>query len=147
MGSGGVLGVKCGGVAIPVKPIFLQLDSSTSDIVTIEFLGRTYSPINNQHHPATRHTPIAIYSAARIVQAARVVWIASEDDMSANFWDSTQRRFWQFSKDDLAAKRQKLEDDNAEITQAFPLPQARHLYIYFNQRLSPPDSPRLRPPC
>jgi cyclin C len=54
--------------------------------------------------------------------------------MSANFWNSTQRRFWLFTKDELAAVRNKLEADNNEIVQMFPLPQARHLFIYFNQR-------------
>jgi hypothetical protein len=54
--------------------------------------------------------------------------------MSANYWDSTQRKYWLFSKDELADMRQKLEDDNAELIQMFPLKQVRHLYIYFNQR-------------
>lgn len=54
--------------------------------------------------------------------------------MSANYWESTQRRFWQFSKEELAARRQKLEDENAELVRMFPLPQPRHMYIYFNQR-------------
>jgi hypothetical protein len=31
--------------------------------------------------------------------------------------------------------RQKLEDDNAELVRMFPLPQHRHLNIYFNQRM------------
>lgn len=31
--------------------------------------------------------------------------------------------------------RQKLEDDNAELVRMFPLPQPRHLNIYFNQQL------------
>jgi hypothetical protein len=31
--------------------------------------------------------------------------------------------------------RQKLEDDNAELVRMFPLPQQRHLNIYFNQRM------------
>jgi cyclin C len=57
--------------------------------------------------------------------------------MAANYWESSQRRHWQFTKDELAAMRQKLEDDNAELVQMFPLPQLRHLNIYFNQRLSP----------
>lgn len=56
--------------------------------------------------------------------------------MSANFWNSTQRRFWQFSKDELAAVRKKLEADNSEIVQMFPLPQTRHLFIYFNQQIN-----------
>ncbi|KAF5008286.1 hypothetical protein FDECE_5424 [Fusarium decemcellulare] len=55
--------------------------------------------------------------------------------MSANYWESTQRRFWQFTKDQLTTMRQKLEDDNAELVRMFPLPQQRHLNIYFNQQL------------
>lgn len=54
--------------------------------------------------------------------------------MSANYWESTQRRYWLFTKDQLATMRQKLEDDNAELVRMFPLPQPRHLAIYFNQR-------------
>ncbi|KAK1959958.1 cyclin domain-containing protein [Colletotrichum eremochloae] len=56
--------------------------------------------------------------------------------MAANYWESTQRRFWLFSKDELQAVRQKLEDDNAELVQMFPLPQPRHLAIFFNQQVN-----------
>ncbi|CAM1509339.1 Fc.00g030780.m01.CDS01 [Cosmosporella sp. VM-42] len=56
--------------------------------------------------------------------------------MSANYWESTQRRHWQFTKDQLASMRQKLEEGNAEVVRMFPLPQQRHLNIYFNQQLS-----------
>ncbi|KAJ6440791.1 C-type cyclin-like Fic1p [Purpureocillium lavendulum] len=55
--------------------------------------------------------------------------------MSANYWESTQRRHWLFTKDQLASMRQKLEDDNADLVRMFPLPQPRHLSIYFNQQL------------
>ncbi|KAF9772241.1 RNA polymerase II holoenzyme cyclin-like subunit [Fusarium sp. DS 682] len=55
--------------------------------------------------------------------------------MSANYWHSTQCRFWSFTKEQLATMRQKLEEDNAELVRMFPLPQQRHLYIYFNQQL------------
>lgn len=54
--------------------------------------------------------------------------------MSANYWESTQRRHWLFSKDELASMRQKLDDDNIEIVRMFPLPQPRHLAMFFNQR-------------
>lgn len=54
--------------------------------------------------------------------------------MAANYWESTQRRFWQFTKDELAATRQRLDDADASLVQMFPLPQLRHLNIYFNQR-------------
>lgn len=55
--------------------------------------------------------------------------------MAANYWESTQRRFWQFTKDELAAIRQRLEDEDPNLVQMFPLPQLRHLNIYFNQRI------------
>ncbi|EFY92240.1 RNA polymerase II holoenzyme cyclin-like subunit [Metarhizium acridum] len=55
--------------------------------------------------------------------------------MSANYWDSTQRRHWLFTKDQLSTMRQKLDDDNADLVRMFPLPQPRHLAIYFNQQL------------
>lgn len=56
--------------------------------------------------------------------------------MSANYWESTQKRHWQFSKEQLASMRQKLDDDNADLVRMFPLPHPRHLAIFFNQRLS-----------
>ena len=56
--------------------------------------------------------------------------------MSANYWESTQRRHWQFTKEQLSSMRQKLEDDNAELVRMFPLPNQRHLAIYFNQRMT-----------
>lgn len=56
--------------------------------------------------------------------------------MSANYWQSTQRRHWLFTKEQLASVRQKVEDDNADLIRMFPLPQPRHLAIYFNQRES-----------
>ncbi|KAI1126538.1 cyclin domain-containing protein [Nemania abortiva] len=55
--------------------------------------------------------------------------------MAANYWESTQRRHWQFSKDELAQMREKLEESEQSLVQMFPLPQLRHLSIYFNQQL------------
>ncbi|PTB41265.1 RNA polymerase II holoenzyme cyclin-like subunit [Trichoderma asperellum] len=55
--------------------------------------------------------------------------------MSANYWESTQKRYWLFTKDELASMRQKLEEENTELVRMFPLPQPRHLAIYFNQQL------------
>jgi cyclin C len=54
--------------------------------------------------------------------------------MAANYWESTQRKHWQFTKDQLATMRQKLEDEDQQLIHMFPLPQLRHLNIYFNQR-------------
>ncbi|KAI1159576.1 cyclin domain-containing protein [Nemania serpens] len=55
--------------------------------------------------------------------------------MAANYWESTQRRHWQFSKEELAQLREKLEESEQSLVQMFPLPQLRHLSIYFNQQL------------
>lgn len=57
--------------------------------------------------------------------------------MAANYWESTQRRFWQFTKDELSLMRDNLEEDEQSLVQMFPLPQWRHLSIYFNQRKRP----------
>nr|Q2GVK1.2 RecName: Full=RNA polymerase II holoenzyme cyclin-like subunit [Chaetomium globosum CBS 148.51] len=56
--------------------------------------------------------------------------------MAANYWESTQRKHWQFTKQDLAAIRQRLDDEDPGLVQMFPLPQLRHLNIYFNQQIN-----------
>ncbi|RYC79590.1 hypothetical protein BFJ63_vAg17528 [Fusarium oxysporum f. sp. narcissi] len=43
--------------------------------------------------------------------------------MSANYWHSAQCRFWNFAKEQLATRRQQLDEDNAELVRKFPLPQ------------------------
>ncbi|OAA63934.1 Cyclin C/H/T/L [Cordyceps fumosorosea ARSEF 2679] len=55
--------------------------------------------------------------------------------MSASYWDSTQRRYWLFTKDQLNTMRTKLEQDNIDLVRMFPLSQPRHLAIFFNQQL------------
>jgi len=56
--------------------------------------------------------------------------------MAANYWESSQRKHWQFSKEKLAVLRKKLEDEDQNLVQAYPLPQLRHLSIYFNQQIN-----------
>ncbi|KAI2617428.1 cyclin-C [Hypoxylon sp. NC1633] len=56
--------------------------------------------------------------------------------MAANYWESTQRRFWQFSKDELSQMREDLEKSDQNLVQMFPLPRRTHLNIYFNQQIS-----------
>lgn len=58
--------------------------------------------------------------------------------MAANYWESTQRRNWQFTREQLEDLRKKLEDEDQNLVQMYPLPCVRHLSIYFNQR-KPPD--------
>ena len=57
--------------------------------------------------------------------------------MAATYWESTQRRYWQFTRGQLDDLRKKLEDDDQNLVQMYPLPQLRHLSIYFNQRKVP----------
>lgn len=54
--------------------------------------------------------------------------------MAANYWESTQRKHWQFTRGQLEDLRTKLEDEDQNLVQMYPLPALRHLSIYFNQR-------------
>ncbi|CAN8104174.1 unnamed protein product [Discula destructiva] len=56
--------------------------------------------------------------------------------MAANYWDSSQRKHWTFTKDQLATMRQNLEEEDPALVQSFGLPQLRHLNIFFNQQIS-----------
>lgn len=58
--------------------------------------------------------------------------------MAASFWESTQRRYWLFSKEELEKRREKLreEDGNPSLIQMFPLPEWRYLSIFINQQLN-----------
>lgn len=55
--------------------------------------------------------------------------------MAANFWASTQRLYWQYSKEELRDTRQELEARDHAVCQQFPLPEVRLLSIFFNQQL------------
>jgi cyclin C len=57
--------------------------------------------------------------------------------MAANYWESTQRRNWQFTREQLEDLRKKLEEEDQNLVQMYPLPAVRHLSIYFNQRKGP----------
>ncbi|CAK7210390.1 RNA polymerase II holoenzyme cyclin-like subunit [Sporothrix curviconia] len=56
--------------------------------------------------------------------------------MAASYWDSTQRRFWEFSKEQLAALRQRKLDEERSLVQMYPLPEWRHLSLFFSQQLN-----------
>ncbi|KAH9898643.1 cyclin-C [Xylariomycetidae sp. FL2044] len=56
--------------------------------------------------------------------------------MAANFWESTQYRFWQFSKEELAQTRERLEEAEQNLVQMYTLPDRRHLNIYFNSQMN-----------
>lgn len=51
--------------------------------------------------------------------------------MAADYWASTQRRHWLFTREKLADAREKAKE---KVPSQFPLPDQRLLNIYFNQR-------------
>ena len=62
--------------------------------------------------------------------------------MAANYWVSTQRLRWLYTKESLADTRQKLEESDKIFSQHYPLPDLRLLSIYFSQRTPfPPPLP------
>jgi cyclin C len=52
-------------------------------------------------------------------------------------------KFWTFTKPQLALERKRLEDSERNVVTMYPLPDRRHLSIYFYHRESHalPDSP------
>lgn len=54
--------------------------------------------------------------------------------MAANYWDSTQRTHWTFTKDQLDDIRSQQQQDNQELHSRFPLPESRLMNIYIQQR-------------
>ena len=56
-------------------------------------------------------------------------------DMAANYWTSSQRRCWQFSRQALSDIREQLESGEQNLIQQYPLPDRRLLSLFFNQRM------------
>lgn len=54
--------------------------------------------------------------------------------MAANYWNSTQKKYWTFSKKELAEIRKNLEAESSQIVSQYPLPDRRLLNIYFSHR-------------
>lgn len=56
--------------------------------------------------------------------------------MAANYWASTQRMYWQFTREELAETRESLEENDRTLVQQYALPERRLLSIFFKERLS-----------
>lgn len=54
--------------------------------------------------------------------------------MAANYWESTQRKFWTFTKQQLALQRRMLEEADRNLVNMYPLPDRRLLSIHFSHR-------------
>ncbi|KAL9599488.1 MAG: hypothetical protein Q9219_003827 [cf. Caloplaca sp. 3 TL-2023] len=55
--------------------------------------------------------------------------------MAANYWASTQRLHWHFTKAELSDMRRGLESQDCTVLHQYPLPDIRLLSIFFNQQL------------
>ncbi|KAL4867142.1 hypothetical protein BDV12DRAFT_186904 [Aspergillus spectabilis] len=55
--------------------------------------------------------------------------------MAANYWASTQRRHWLFTRERLAEIRESFREKDKVAHSQFPLPDQRLLNIYFNMQL------------
>lgn len=55
--------------------------------------------------------------------------------MAANYWDSTQAKYWSFSKTDLSALRAHLASSHQQLYTKYPMPERRLVSIYIQQNL------------
>jgi len=55
--------------------------------------------------------------------------------MAANYWDSTQAKYWTFTKPELAELRKGLAQTSQQLHNKYPLPDRRHLNIYIQANL------------
>ncbi|PWI64988.1 hypothetical protein PCL_08347 [Purpureocillium lilacinum] len=88
-----------------------------SDHATTFLALRRAPPRSKLHSPGAALARRACTSSVAVHVSA-----ATPGAMSANYWESTQRRQWLFTKDQLASMRQKLEDNNADLIHTDPPP-------------------------
>ena len=55
--------------------------------------------------------------------------------MAANYWTSTQRRFWLFTDSQLASIRSSQMTQNNNALSQYPLPDRRHILIFLKEQL------------
>ncbi|KIW06635.1 uncharacterized protein PV09_02347 [Verruconis gallopava] len=54
--------------------------------------------------------------------------------MAANYWESSQRKYWTFTKKELSEMRKAMEQENQQLVSQYPLPDRRLLNIYLSYR-------------
>ncbi|EXJ84182.1 hypothetical protein A1O3_04849 [Capronia epimyces CBS 606.96] len=55
--------------------------------------------------------------------------------MAANYWTSTQRKYWTFTPEKLTEVRDELEGQNAKVIEQHPYPDPRLMFIFLRDRL------------
>ncbi|KAK5001395.1 RNA polymerase II holoenzyme cyclin-like subunit, partial [Cryomyces antarcticus] len=56
--------------------------------------------------------------------------------MASNYWASSQAQYWTFTKQELEDIRHDLGSESPSLVGKWPLPELRHLSIYFHQQIS-----------
>ena len=87
------------------------------------------------HGPPSQLSQLPTYLGSIYLVVLRINVIAT---MAANYWASTQRRHWLFSREKLTEAREKLKERDKVAYSQFPLPDQRLLNIYFSQRKKEP---------
>lgn len=62
-------------------------------------------------------------------------WTSKELNMAANYWDSTQAKYWTFTRQELTNLRTDLAKQNAALHTKYALPDPRHMSIYLQMQL------------
>lgn len=76
------------------------------------------------------------YSTGRRVQTLDCTLEEQAGDrMAANYWTSTQRKYWTFTPEALAELRDDLDKQNAKVVEQYPYPDRRHVFIFLRDRL------------
>lgn len=55
--------------------------------------------------------------------------------MAANYWTSTQRKYWTFTPEKLAEIRDDLERQHAKVIEQYPYPDPRLMFVFLRDRL------------
>lgn len=55
--------------------------------------------------------------------------------MASNYWDSTQAKFWTFTRDELDDVKETLQNANMNAVAKYPLPDSRLMNIYLQQQM------------
>lgn len=56
--------------------------------------------------------------------------------MAANYWDSTQAKYWTFTRSEVASMRDELARAHQTSHRKYPLPDPRHMSIYMQTQLA-----------
>lgn len=55
--------------------------------------------------------------------------------MAANYWESSQVKYWTFTKDELSQTRNALSESNRALHTKYELPESRHMNIFLQQQI------------